>query len=188
MLHTLIFAMNLLLILGIIGAVIASLPLIILPLKIRAGINRYILLYIFLFLYYIFIIPYAIVKINIFLSLIYIFQMLFFLTFYKAYMKKELLLVIPAIYAMINDLAALFTFYFITFNLFELIRHIMHKQKTSPLVLSATVFFEGGVFVQLFEILFKNDYTGLIPLSFFVVATILFIIPGLRVAYEEEKI
>jgi hypothetical protein len=182
------YVMGIILILGIIGAIISALPLIVLPIKIRAGIGKYILLYIFLFSYFLFIVPYEIYKINALLSVVYISQMLFFLTFYKAYMKKELLFVIPAVYAMINDFAVLFTFYFITFNLFELVRHITKKQKTSPLVLSATALFEAGTLLQLFEILFKHIYISLIPLSFFVGATIMFIIPGLRVAYEEEKI
>jgi len=175
------------LIIAIIGFVISLLPLIILPLKIRAGKMQYFLLYIFLVLFYLFYIAYAIWHYDVFLMLIYLFEMLFFLNMYRAYLKKEFFFVTPFI-AYSNDLAIIFSFYFITFNLVEMGKNIIAKKRTSPIVFYSLLFFELAVILQLLTIISQHQYLNIIITSLFLIGTALFIIPGLRVAYEKEKI
>ncbi len=172
---------------AILGFIISIVPLVILPLKIRAGKEHYFLLYIFLVLYYLFYIPYAVWKYNLFIMLIYLFEMLFFLNMYRAYLKKELFFVAPFI-AYSSDLAIIFSFYFITFNLVEIGKNVLARRGTSKLVFSSLLFFEIAVILQLLNIIVNHTYMNSIISAFFLVGTALFIIPGLRVAYEEEKI
>ena len=172
---------------AIIGLVISSASLIILPLKIKTGRAEYFLLYIFLVLFYLSLILYAEWEGDVPLLLIYLFEMLFFLNMYRAYLKKELFFAIPAV-LYFNDLAVIFSFYFVTFNLVEIGKGILHKRRPSLFVFSALLFFEGGVILQIMEIITKQQYLSSIMLILFVIATVLFIVPGLRVAYEEEKV
>lgn len=174
------------LLIGVIGLIISLIPLLILPFKIKTERRHYIQLYIFLVLYYLSLIIYSIWPNDIPLFFIYLFEMLFFLNMYRAYLRKELFFSIPAI-LYFNDLAIIFTFYFATFNLFELGRGIV-KKKTSPIVFSSLVFFEIGIVVQIMEIFTSQDYVNIWSLVPFLIGTILFIIPALRVAYEKEKV
>ncbi len=175
------------LIIAIIGFIISIVPLIILPLKIRAGKRRYFLLYIFLLLFYLSYIGYAISHIDFFIMLIYLFEMLFFLNMYRAYLKKEFFYVVPFI-AYSSDLAIIFSFYFITFNLVEIGKNVLAKKGTSPIVLYSLIFFELAVILQILTIISQHQYINIIITSLFLIGTAFFIIPGLRVAYEEEKI
>jgi len=177
------------LLIGIIGFIISSIPLIVLPLKIRTGKVHYFLLYIFLVFYYLSIILYSYIPTGIPLLFIYLFEMLFFLNMYKAYLEKELFFAstIPAI-LYFNDLAIIFTFYFATFNLVELARTTLKGRKTSPLVFSSLIFFELGIILQILEIFNFQCYVSFYAMIPFLIGSILFIIPALRVAYEEEKI
>ncbi len=174
-------------IISIIGFLISLVPLIVLPLKIRAGKIHYFLLYIFLVLFYLSYIGYSTWHYDIFIMLIYIFEMLFFLNMYRAYLKKEFFFVAPFI-AYSSDLAIIFSFYFITFNLVEIGKNIRAKKRTSPIVFYSLIFFELAVILQLLTIISEHQYLNIIIISLFLVGTALFIIPGLRVAYEEEKI
>ncbi len=175
------------LIIAIVGFLISIVPLIVLPLKIRAGKMHYLLLYIFLVLFYLFYIAYEIWNYEIFIMLIYLFEMLFFLNMYRAYLKKEFFFVAPFI-AYSSDLAVIFSFYFITFNLVEIGKNILAKKRTSPIVFYSLIFFELAVILQLLTIISEHQYLNTIITSLFLVGTVLFIIPGLRVAYEKEKI
>ncbi|AGB04785.1 hypothetical protein AciM339_0911 [Aciduliprofundum sp. MAR08-339] len=180
--------MNYLLLASSIGAAISALPLLLIPIRIRTGMSRYIPLYLFQFLFYASIIVYIMHPTEYFLITVYIFQMLFFLNMYRAYIQKELFMGLSMLTVLVNALAVLFTFYFITFNLFELVKDIKHRKKTSPLVLSSTALFEAGVIIQILGIVFNHTYLSIWFIAFFVAGTLLFIIPGLRVAYEKEEI
>ncbi|ADD07953.1 hypothetical protein [Candidatus Aciduliprofundum boonei] len=175
------------LIIAIIGFLMSIVPLIVLPLKIRAGKIHYFLLYIFLVLFYLSYIGYSIWHYDIFIMLIYIFEMLFFLNMYRAYLKKEFFFVAPFI-AYSSDLAIIFSFYFITFNLVEIGKNVLAKKGTSPIVLYSLISFELAVIAQLLTIISQHQYLNIIITSLFLAGTALFIIPGLRVAYEKEKI
>ena len=87
-----------------------------------------------------------------------------------------------------NDLAIIFSFYLITFNLVEVGKEIMKGKKPSKFVFTSLLFFEASVILQLLDIIIINQYINYIPIALFLVGTALFIIPGLRVAYEKEKI
>ncbi len=175
------------LIIAVIGFIISILPLIVLPLKIRAGKMHYFLLYIFLVLFYLFYLAYAIWHYELFIMLIYLSEMLFFLNMYRAYLKKELFFVVPFI-AYSSDLAIIFSFYFITFNLVEMGKNIIAKKGTSSIVFYSLILFDLAVVSQLLTIISEHQYLNTIISSLFLIGTALFIIPGLRVAYEEEKI
>ncbi len=175
-------------ILAAIGVILSALPTIMIPIRIRAGMEKYMPLYLFQFLFYLFVMLYIKIPSDYTLMAFYIFQMLFFLNLYRAYIQKELFLGLSMLTVLVNALAVLFTFYFITFNLFELVKEVVKKKRTSPLVLSSTGLFEAGVILQILEIVFNHTYLSTYSLSLFVIGTLLFIIPGLRVAYEKEEI
>ncbi len=177
------------LILAIIGFIVALIPLIILPIKIKTGRTKFCLLYMFLGLYYLFLILYILWPSDIYLLLLYLSEMLFFLNMYKAYLEKELFFgaSIPVI-LYFNDLAIIFTFYFATFNLMELARGVFKGRKTSPWVFLSLIFFEGGIIAQIMKIFTSQEYVSLVSMVLFLIGSVLFIIPALRVAYEKEKI
>lgn len=177
------------LVIGVTGLIISLIPLLVLPFKIKTGRAHYLQLYIFLVLYYLSLLLYSLWPGDVPLLFIYLFEMLFFLNMYRAYLEKELFFAstIPAI-LYFNDLAIIFTFYFATFNLVELARTTLKGRKTSPWVFSSLIFFELGIILQILEIFNFQCYVSFYAMIPFLIGSILFIIPGLRVAYEEEKI
>jgi len=174
-------------VIGIMGFIISLIPIVVLSLQIKAGRAQFVMLYIFLVLYYLSIILYSLWPDDVPLLFIYLFEMLFFLNMYRAYLQKELFFAIPAI-LYFNDLAIIFTFYFATFNLVELARTTLKGRKTSPWVFSSLIFFELGIILQILEIFNFQCYVSFYATIPFLIGSILFIIPGLRVAYEKEKI
>ena len=174
-------------VIGIMGFIISLIPIVVLSLQIKAGRAQFVMLYIFLVLYYLSIILYSLWPDDVPLLFIYLFEMLFFLNMYRAYLQKELFFAIPAIFYF-NDLAIIFTFYFATFNLVELARTTLKGRKTSPWVFSSLIFFELGIILQILEIFNFQCYVSFYATIPFLIGSILFIIPGLRVAYEKEKI
>ncbi|MCD6370490.1 MAG: hypothetical protein J7L63_03230 [Thermoplasmata archaeon] len=174
-------------VIGIMGFIISLIPIVVLSLQIKAGRAQFVMLYIFLVLYYLSIILYSLWPDDVPLLFIYLFEMLFFLNMYRAYLQKELFFAIPAI-LYFNDLAIIFTFYFATFNLVELARTTLKGRKTSPWVFSSLIFFELGIILQILEIFNFRCYVSFYATIPFLIGSILFIIPGLRVAYEKEKI
>ena len=175
------------LVVGVIGFIVSLIPLMILPFKIKTGRLQYIILYIFLVLYYLSLILYSLWPEDYSLLFVYLFEMLFFLNMYRAYLKKELFFSIPAV-LYFNDLAIIFTFYFVTFNLFELGRAKLKEEKVSSIVLSSLIFFELGVVIQIMEIFTSQNYVSLWATVPLLIGAILFIVPALRVAYEKEKV
>ncbi|HHE75845.1 MAG TPA: hypothetical protein ENL31_01795 [Candidatus Aciduliprofundum boonei] len=174
-------------IIGIMGLIVSLIPIVVLSLQIKAGRAQFVMLYIFLVLYYLSLILYSLWPDDVPLLFIYLFEMLFFLNMYRAYLQKELFFAIPAI-LYFNDLAIIFTFYFATFNLVELARTTLKGRKTSPWVFSSLIFFELGIILQILEIFNFQCYVSFYATIPFLIGSILFIIPGLRVAYEKEKI
>ena len=174
-------------IIGIMGLIVSLIPIVVLSLQIKAGRAQFVMLYIFLVLYYLSLILYSLWPDDVPLLFIYLFEMLFFLNMYRAYLQKELFFAIPAI-LYFNDLAIIFTFYFATFNLVELARTTLKGRKTSPLVFSSLIFFELGIILQILEIFNFQCYVCFYSTIPFLIGSILFIIPGLRVAYEKEKV
>lgn len=167
-------------VIGVLGLIISLIPLLVLPLRIRTGIFRYFLLYIFLVLYYISFLLYYFTMNDSYLLLIYVFEMAFFLNMYRSYLARELLLAYPLIYYA-NDLALIFSFYFATFNLAELLKNKLHRMNVSVMAILSLIFFETGIVVQLLRIFSSQDYFSVIANFIFLVGTILFIIPALRV-------
>ncbi len=174
-------------IISIVGLIVSLLPLIILPLKIRAGILHYFSLYIFLVLYYSSLAIYTFVNNDYITPFLYLFEMLFLLNMYRTYLKKELFFALPVIFYF-NDIAVMLSFYFTTFNLVEIFKSALKGAKISSLVLFSLLFFEIGVILQIMWIFHFHQYVNVFTQILFLLGTVLFIIPALRVAYEEEKI
>ncbi|MGC8662862.1 MAG: hypothetical protein ACP5SF_02175 [Thermoplasmata archaeon] len=167
-------------VIGILGLIFSLIPMLLLPIKVRAEVLRYVLLYIFLILFYISYLGYYFTQNDIFILLFYIFEMLFFFNMYRSYLSKELFLSFPLIYY-VNDLALIFSFYFATFNLAELLKNRMQDKKVSLLAIFSLIFFEIGIITQLLKIFSSQNYFSLLANSIFLIGTFLFIIPALRV-------
>jgi len=173
--------------LGIVGFIISVLPIAILPLKIKTGIRRYLLLFIFLVIYYLFLAFYGFSNNNIFITFMYLSEVLFFLNIYRAYLHKELLFTIPFFYY-INDLSIIFSFYLITFNVIEIFKEVIKGKKTSIIVLFSLTSFEVAVILQILYIFQYHKYLDTFTQIIFLLGSVLFVIPALRVAYEKEEI
>ncbi len=167
-------------IIGVLGLIFSLIPLLLLPLKVRAGIFKYILLYLFLILFYISYLGYYFFNNEFYLLLLYIFEMLFFFNMYRSYLAKELFLSLPLIYY-VNDLALIFSFYFATFNLAELLKNKRQYKKVSYLAIFSLIFFDLAIIIQLLEIFSSQIYISIISGSIFLVGTLLFVLPALRV-------
>ncbi|MGC8565264.1 MAG: hypothetical protein ACP5R0_01165 [Thermoplasmata archaeon] len=165
---------------GVLGLILSLVPLLVLPLKVKAGTLRYFLLYIFLVLYYISYLLYYFTFNELYILLLYIFEMAFFLNMYRSYLAKELFLAFPFIYY-INDLALIFSFYFSTFNLAELLKNRMHNMNVSMMAIISLIFFEIGILTQLLRIFSSQDYFSIIANAIFLIGTLFFIVPALRV-------
>ncbi|MGC8986361.1 MAG: hypothetical protein ACP5G5_05215 [Thermoplasmata archaeon] len=165
---------------GIIGLIFSLIPLVILPLKIRTGMLKYFMLYIFLVLFYASYISYYFTGNNVLLALLYVSQMLFFLNIYRSYLAKELFLSLPAIFY-VNDFALIFSFYFATFNLAELLRNKINKKNVSMMAVLSLIFFDVGIIFQMLRILSSQDYFSTMANGIFLIGTIFFIVPALRV-------
>ena len=168
-------------IIGVLGLIVSLIPLLLLPIKVKTGTLSYFLLYIFLVLYYLSFILYYFTFNNIILMLLYIFEMAFFLNMYRSYLSKELFLVAFPIIYYVNDLALIFSFYFATFNLAELLRNRHHKKKVSMMAIISLLLFDVGIIVQLLRIFSSQDYFSIIANSIFLAGTVLFIVPALRI-------
>lgn len=165
---------------GVLGLILSLVPLLVLPLKVKAGTLSYFLLYIFLVLYYLSYLLYYFTLNELYILLLYIFEMAFFLNMYRSHIAKELFLAFPFIYY-INDLALIFSFYFSTFNLAELLKNRMHNMNVSIMAIISLIFFEIGILTQLLRIFSSQDYFSIIANAIFLIGTLFFIVPALRV-------
>ncbi|MGC8982022.1 MAG: hypothetical protein ACP5JU_03705 [Minisyncoccia bacterium] len=165
---------------GVLGLILSLLPLVVLPLKVKTGTARYILLYIFLVLYYLSYLLYYFTLNEIYVLLLYIFETLFFLNMYRSYLAKELFLALPLI-CYINDLALIFSFYFATFNLAELLKNKINKRNVSIMAVLSLFFFDIGIIAQLLWIFSTQDYFSKIANIIFLIGTIFFIAPAFKV-------
>ncbi|MGC8995671.1 MAG: hypothetical protein ACP5JT_03150 [Thermoplasmata archaeon] len=162
-------------------------PFILLPLKIKLGLLRYTLLYIFLPVYYLLIYFYVITNNDLYLSYAYVFETIFFFNIYRSYLSNELFLVILPITFLIDDFALMISFYFVTFNLVEFTKKKINDKYGSNLILISTIFYWISILISIFLVFEDITYFSFYSYLFFTLGTIFFIIPALETVKKYEK-
>ncbi len=173
------------LLIGLAGIVLSIIPMIILTLKIKSLWKSYVLFYIFPFFAFLFMSLYAFINDNIYLTLTYVFQVLFFLNMYRSYLKKELFFFIIAL-STVMDLSIIFSFYFATFNLVEIVKKRLQEKTGSIAVIFSMLFFDLSIILQIFDIFQSQNYLNIYTSSLFLLGLFLFIIPSIRVVWEKR--
>ncbi len=167
--------------------IISLLPFIILPLKIKLGLLKYTILYIFLPIYFLLIYLYLYSHSDIYLSYAYLVETLFFFNIYRSYIMNELFLVALPLTFLINDFSLIISFYFVTFNLVEFTKKKINEKYGSNFILISTIFFWFSILISIFLVFEYITYFSLYSYLFFIVGSILFIIPAMNAVKFYEK-
>ncbi len=173
------------LLIGLAGVVLSIIPMIILTMKIKNLWKSYVLFYIFPFFTFLFMSFYVLINDEAFLMLTYVFQMLFFLNMYRSYLKKELFFT-ATLFSTVMDFSIIFSFYFATFNLVEIIKKKIQEKTGSIFVIFSMIFFDFSILLQIFDIFESQSYLNLYTSSLFLFGLFLFIIPSIRVVWEKR--
>ena len=167
------------------GLILSSVPIIVLTMKMKNMWKNYILLYIFPFLTFLSMLIYVIENDEVYLTLTYVFQMLFFLNMYRSYLRKELFFSLVVL-STIMDLSLIFSFYFATFNFVEIVKKRLQEKAGSIFVILSMLFFDSSLILQIVYIFQNQNYLNIYTSSLFLFGLILFIIPSLRVVWEKR--
>jgi len=173
------------LIVSLSGLILSIVPIIVLTMKMKNMWKNYILLYIFPVLTFLSMLIYVIENDEVYLTLTYVFQMLFFLNIYRSYLRKELFFSL-AVLSTIMDLSLIFSFYFATFNLVEIVKKRLQEKAGSIFVILSMLFFDSSLILQIVYIFQNQNYLNIYTSSLFLLGLLLFIIPSLRVVWEKR--
>ncbi len=173
------------LIVSLSGLILSIVPIAVLTMKMKNMWKNYILLYIFPFLTFLSMLIYVVENDKIYLTLAYVFQMLFFLNIYRSYLRKELFFSL-AVLSTIMDLSLIFSFYFATFNLVEIVKKKLQEKSGSIFVILSMLFFDFSLILQIVYIFQNQNYLNIYTSSLFLLGLLLFIIPSLRVVWEKR--